>query len=234
MLTNRSTTKELIDLGPDFFSDEEYNECLGQLFIINKLVGFFRHTVNLLTYFPKNASVIDIGCGSGLFLLHLSQYFPDMSMIGLDISPAAIAFAKAQRKQWFKKNSQLNVDFQLQSSDSLTLPANSVDIIITTLVCHHLDDETLVTFLQQTLYTARLAVIINDLHRHIIAYWFYKIVSPLYTRNRLINHDGLLSIKRGFTRIELKRLLKKAGIHHYQISWGFPFRWTIILRKKQS
>ena len=168
----RSTEREFMDMGPSFYTEEEYADCLKKLFKINKLLGFFKQTVHLLSLFPKDASLVDIGCGGGQFILQLSRHYPEMTFLGLDISETAIALAQ-QRKGLIAQ-----VTFQLQPEATLALPPQSVDIVLTTLVCHHMDDDDLVLFLQTAFQAARKAVIINDLHRHPVAYWFYKILSP--------------------------------------------------------
>lgn len=225
-MKERSKAQELMDLGPAFYTPEEYADCLKILFKINKLLGFFNSTIKVLKQFPQDASLIDVGCGGGLFLLHLSEYFPNMNMLGIDVSETAIVQSQNELKRWKKSN----LEFQLQKQLALDLPKQSVDIVLTTLVCHHIDQDDLIGFLQNAYQAARKAVIINDLHRHAVAYWFYKITSPIF-RNRLITHDGLVSIQRSFKRAELERLLQQANITNYQIKWGFPFRWQVILWK---
>ena len=249
MNSERSKEKELMDCGPAFYTSEEYADCLRILFKVNKLLGFFHSTVNLLKQFPDDVSLVDVGCGGGLFLLQLSQYYPNMTLLGIDVSEAAIQQAGNELRRLADLSlptrldsvfhgediSHLekmpNVEFQLQSQLTLDLATNSVDIVLITLVCHHIDDEDLPGFLQNAHQAARKAVIINDLHRHPLAYWFYKIMSPVLFRNRLITHDGLVSIKRSFTRSELQNLLKQANIANYEIKWCFPFRWRVILWK---
>jgi cyclopropane fatty-acyl-phospholipid synthase-like methyltransferase len=232
MFTERSREKELLDLGSNYYTELEYNDCLEKLFRINKLLGFFQDTVKQLHDCKSHATVLDIGCGDGLFLLHLSQFFPDMVMLGTDISHAAIINAQHSLQIWQKKLLSKNVSFNVQDKNTFPYDKNSVDIILATLVCHHLDEDELIHFLQRTYRAARSTVIINDLQRHRVAYWFYRFTSPWVFRNRLITHDGLISILRGFTRKEWKLLLQKAGIPHYQLKWRFPFRWQLILRKK--
>lgn len=231
ILTKRSTEKELMDLGPNFYTQQEYEHCLKVLFKINKITGIYKETKHLLKKIPQNASLVDIGCGGGLFLLNLSNVYPKMRMLGIDISPAAISASQNELKQWKKTHPDLKVDFKLQTEHSLNLSNNSEDIILLTLVCHHLENEELILFLKKALDSVRIGIIINDLHRHIIAYSFYKLFSPLF-RNRLIDHDGLISIKRGFTRNELIAVLEQADIKHYQIKWCFPFRWSVMIWKK--
>jgi 2-polyprenyl-3-methyl-5-hydroxy-6-metoxy-1,4-benzoquinol methylase len=226
-MKTRSKEKEWMDLGASFYTAQEYADCLRILFRVNRMLGFFKSTIKILKQFPNDSSLIDVGCGGGLFLLNLSKYFPQMKLTGIDVSEAAIEIAKRQAK-----NNQDNPAFQLQPQMEPNLSKDSVDIVLVTLVCHHMDDEDLPGFLQNAWQAARKAVIINDLHRHVLAYSVYKMISPLLFRNRLITHDGLISIQRSFKRDELKNILKRANITHYEIKWGFPFRWRVILWKK--
>ncbi|KTC93195.1 methyltransferase domain-containing protein [Legionella cincinnatiensis] len=231
-LTKRSKEKELIDLGPDYYTPQEYIQSLKKLFKINQLMGIFKHTVHLLKQFPPNAVLVDVGCGGGLFLISLGKYYPNMRLLGLDVSKEAIQLAQDELQNCQQLNRTISIEFQLQHQPKLELTPNSVDIILINLVCHHLDDEELVHFLLKANNTARHAVIINDLQRNFFAYWFYKIISPLLFNNRLITHDGLISIQKGFTRKELKTLLKQANINNYRIKWHFPFWWSILILKE--
>lgn len=229
MFKIRSQEKELIDLGPDYYTHDEYVECLKKLFFINKFLGFFRGTLKILKKYSQHSTLLDIGCGGGLFILNLSRFFPHMQMHGIDISRQAIDEAQLSLHSWKKNKPNLRVFFQWQQQEQLV--KNSFDIILATLVCHHLDDNDLVLFLRQTYIAARQAVIINDLHRHHLSYVLYKLICPCFLKNRLIIHDGLISIRRGFIRSEWKLLLQKAGIKNYELKWCFPFRWRLILKK---
>lgn len=227
----RSMEKEIIDLGPDFYTSQEYEQSLKKLFKINKLMGIFNNTVHLLRQFSQHSVLTDVGCGGGLFLLNLSKYYPKMRLLGLDVSVEAINLAEKELHEWQQKNEDPPVKFKIQQQPELEIDTNSVDIILINLVCHHLDDEELIAFLVKANDTARKAVIINDLHRNVIAYWLYKIISPILFYNRLITHDGLLSIQKSFTRKELEFLLQQAGIKNYQLKWHFPFWWSILILK---
>ncbi|CEK12241.1 methyltransferase [Legionella hackeliae] len=229
-MIKRSQEKELIDLGPDFYNQAEYKDCLKKLFQVNKVLGIFRSTRKLLKRHPKQATLLDIGCGGGLFLLNLSQHFPEMRMLGIDINEEAIVDAQKALKEWQTKNPSSHLSFQTEHFE-YSISNNNFDILLATLLCHHLSDEELVLFLQQSYNHAKQVVIINDLHRHWLAYWLYAFISPWLFRNRLITHDGLISIKRGFTRAEWKTLLAKANIANYHLKWCWPFRWQLILRK---
>lgn len=230
-LKHRSAEKELIDLGPAYYTQEEYVDCMQKLFRVNQLLGFFKSTRKLLHSFPKTSTLLDVGCGDGLFLMNLSLSFPEMTMQGMDICAQAIEEAQNTLKKWQKKQTAKQVSFQLQQHPTVLLNKNQFDIILVTLVCHHLSDDELINFLHDIYLGANQAVIINDLQRHKTAHKLYAWLSPLLFRNRLITHDGLISIRRGFTRKEWIVFLEKAFITAYQIKWRFPFRWQIILRK---
>ena len=223
----RSNEKELLDLGPEFFTPEEYSHCMKMLFRVNKLFGFFRSTVKALKKFPPDSSLVDVGCGDGLFLMQLGEYFPAMKLSGIEIAAPAIELANAE----LKRQDLSNVSFRLLARPELDLAANSIDIVLATLMCHHLSNDELVIFFRDAVNCARQAVIINDLQRNSLAHFTYRLISPLLFRNRLITHDGLISIRRSFHRAELQALLKQAGISNYQLKWCFPFRWQLVIRK---
>ncbi|WP_412756141.1 class I SAM-dependent methyltransferase [Legionella bozemanae] len=96
----RSKEKEIIDLGHDFYTPQEYSQSLKKLFKINRLMGIFKRTVNVLQQFPSDSVLTDVGCGGGLFLLNLSKYYPKMRMLGLDISTEAIKLAEKEVLEW--------------------------------------------------------------------------------------------------------------------------------------
>lgn len=248
MITNRSQEKEWLDLGPSYYSPRQYDDCQKQLFTINRFLRIFSNTVNLLQKMPTQSALLDVGCGGGLFLLHLSTHFPEMKLLGTDISSEAISFANRELQKWQMcrgknfnhpnnsicfnhpnpSNHNINVTFHLAETPD-KLAVYDVDIILLNLVCHHLLDQELILYLQHLRSVAKNVIIINDLHRHFIPYWFYASLSPILFRNRMITHDGLISIRRGFTRSDWETILAHAGITHYQLNWRFPFCWQVIL-----
>ncbi|MDP2953280.1 MAG: N-6 DNA methylase [Chloroflexota bacterium] len=85
---------------------------------------------------PQNLVVFDPACGSGEFLrevlrqLELSGYSGHLKLIGWDVSEAASEMARFVLT-WEKRNTKLNVDYQVSRIDSLAhdWPQN-VDIIL--------------------------------------------------------------------------------------------------------
>ena len=75
--------------------------------------------------------------------------------------------------------------------------------------------------------------LINDLHRHPMAYFLFKHISRLLRLDYMVQHDGAISVARAFTRADWMRALIAAGIPMEQTSivWWFPFRYSIERRK---
>lgn len=234
MIRQRSYQPEWIDLGPDYYTPSEYRECLYQLDRIGRFLGGDRATfwaLNRLKTVPS--SILDVGCGGGLFTLRLAKHYPRTQVVGIDISQEAITFAQehAQKMQ----PSLPNVQFFVPDSPQLQEFPGQFDVVMATLVCHHLSDQDLISFLKQANQKAQQAVIINDLHRHPLATGGFAALQPLLFPNRLIRHDGLLSIRRAFTRQEWWSYLEAAGIdkQNCTVTWHWAFRWIVKIEKNQ-
>jgi 2-polyprenyl-3-methyl-5-hydroxy-6-metoxy-1,4-benzoquinol methylase len=226
MLSRRSHQLEWMDLGPSYYTNQEYRNCLYQLDRIGRFLGGDRATFWALKQLPfPPTSILDVGCGGGLFTLRLAAHYPQAQVVGIDISPDAIAFAQEHLKN--NQPSLSNIQF-LVSSPQID-EKSQFDVVMATLVCHHLSDQELISFLQQACRIAKQAVILNDLHRHPLATMGFAALVPIFFRNRMIWHDGLLSIRRSFTRQEWWNFLKAAGINEKDcsVTWHWAFRWMI-------
>lgn len=226
--SQRSDEKELIDLGQPHYTLSEYHDCMRQLGRVGRLLGGDRATLSAfesLKHAPQ--SILDVGCGGGDTARLLSNRYSECSVEGIDYSEEAIRVAKSHPHNIRYPN----LSFFKPDALELNYPSKSYDVVTTTLVCHHMNDGQLIDFLRRAATVARQAVIINDLHRHPIAYGAYGIIAPLLFNNRLITHDGLISIKRGFTKDEWIQYLKDAGFDRQQwsIAWKWAFRWTILI-----
>ncbi|KAF3362721.1 Uncharacterized protein PHSC3_000708 [Chlamydiales bacterium STE3] len=224
-MMKRSYEKELIDLGPSHYSKEEYEECLTQLARIGRFLGGDRATLQSFKNLRNPQSILDVGCGGGHFTAELARRYPNASLLGIDLSAEAIAYAQKQHG-----NAKLNnLQFVATTSPQLTYETNQFDVVTTTLVCHHMTDQQLITFLKEAYRVAKHSVIINDLHRHWLAYFSFACIAKPFFPNRLIFQDGLLSIKRGFKKKEWVDYLHAAEIplKHCHLTWHWAFRWIL-------
>jgi hypothetical protein len=114
-------------------------------------------------------------------------------------------------------------------------PDQPVDIIISSLFTHHLTNAQIVEFLRWMNSRARKGWFINDLHRHIIPYYFIKFSTALFSCNRLVRNDAAVSVARAFTRADWQRLINEAGLDSkVRVQWFFPFRLCISCNKLQD
>jgi len=225
----RSLEKEWLDQWEQHLTAAEYDDCLRKLFRINRWLNFYGDTVQILKQLPANASVLDVGCGDGLFALKLQKDLPYMKIKGIDIESAAIELAQQRLNEWHVDNQTILPEFRQETTKAILANQERFDAVISTLVCHHLSDAEIINFLQDTVAIAKRVVIINDLHRHPAASFLFKVIQPWLFSGKAIQHDGLLSIKRGFKDSDWQSLLKQAGIKSYQLQWRFPFRWRLII-----
>jgi SAM-dependent methyltransferase len=113
--------------------------------------------------------------------------------------------------------------------DALSLPfePGAFDVVTAALFLHHFADDEAVHVLRQMQTLARDGIVVNDLHRHPLAFYGLKLLSYLLPVSEMFAHDGPLSIRRGFRRDELRRLADHADLTHASVRWHWAFRWTL-------
>lgn len=208
------------------------DQTLIEIEFINKWLGGNAVTLNgfqkILEHFPKDKAltIADLGCGGGemlkLVAKKLWQQQRTASLTGIDANPNIIAFAENHAAEYpeisFKTLNILSDDFKKEP----------YDIVLATLFFHHFTkDELIATF--RSLKKMHCAVVVNDLHRHGIAYYSIKLLTKLFSKSEMVKYDAPLSVYRGFTRSELQEILQAAGIQHYVLRWRWAFRWQLII-----
>jgi len=79
--------------------------------------------------------VLSFGCSSGEELLTLHEHFPDASITGIDINPAAV---RAARRNVRRAGAQARIDV-LRAGDAEGRPAASYDVVLALAVFRHGD-----------------------------------------------------------------------------------------------
>lgn len=89
----------------------------------------------LLPLLPRGSSVLDVGCGGGLFLFLLTAYDPAATGTGIDVSPSSIGFAQ----QTLLQNSsdlQRRLSF-LHLDATRPWPVDTFDVVSLVDLLHH-------------------------------------------------------------------------------------------------
>ena len=158
-------------------------------------------------------TVLDVGTGAADIPLALlargSRTGRPLRVTGVDSRPEVLDAARAVDPRLASTQ-----DLELVVSDgrSLPWPDRSFDVVHASLVIHHLEPPDALAFLREAARVARLGVVVNDLVRARHHWLAARAVLPLMTRNRFTRHDGPLSVRRAYTRMELRALLAGAAL----------------------
>jgi SAM-dependent methyltransferase len=88
----------------------------------------------------------------------------------------------------------------------------SVDLVLVSQVVHHLAPSSAVALLRTCDRLARLGVVIADLRRGRLARLAFWCGARALRFDRVTLADGITSIRRGYTTLELRALLRAAGV----------------------
>ena len=177
----------------------------------------------------KTYKIIDIGCGGGDTLVSIAKWGRrkglQLELIGVDLKSDCIAYAsdfckaypeiKLVQKDyidWFKQNPM-------------------VDITVSSLFCHHLTNEELSDLIKHSCESSKIASMINDLHRHPLAYYSIALLTALFSKSYLVKNDAKLSVMRGFSKKEMQGFTH--SIPGVSLSWKWAFRWQVIFYQNQ-
>ncbi len=221
----RSLEPENLDKGS--YTPEEYEGCLVELRCINRWLGdenALRDSLlkEIAATELQTFSVLDVGAGSGALLRVAAQWARETNrearLTGLELNERS-ARSILEESAEFPQISSLRANgFQLPFDDQ------AFDFVIQSLTLHHFNDDGAVAILREMARVARRRIFVIDLHRSPVAYYFYKIVGPLFLHNRLIREDGALSILKSWTIEELQRLGDRAGLRNLTVEEHFPSR----------
>ena len=101
------------------------------------------------------------------------------------------------------------------------------DVILSSLVAHHMTRCELIHFLQFMDEAAQRGWLINDLLRHRLAHLGYPLLARMMRWHRIVREDGTLSIARSFRPQEWPPILDEAGITDARVFRAFPFRLCV-------
>lgn len=209
-------------------------QTLRELELINAWLGGNQITIDamaqLLSHCPekKEISIADLGCGGGDMLRTIDAWGKKnkrhLKLIGFDANPNIISFAR--------KNLADYPHLQLQTMDVFSddFQHQQFDIVIGTLFYHHFSNEQLANFFARLKQQVSIGFVINDIHRHWLAYYSIKLLTQGFSKSSMVKYDAPLSVLRAFTQKDLKTILEAANVQRYSMRWKWAFRWQVIVR----
>jgi SAM-dependent methyltransferase len=208
---------------------DTFHGCLTDLAKVNVLTLAYRPTLAFLTRVHRQGlwpgdrplSVLDVGSGHGDMLRVIKRWAArrnlDIRLTGLDRNP------------WSERSAEraLGSEGIIWVTEDLFDYRGGADVVLSSLFSHHLDDASLVRFVEWQEQTARIGWFINDLRRHPVAYYGFGLLATVMRWHRFVRHDGPVSISRAFSRADWTRLLGQAGARQAKIEDWFPFRLCV-------
>jgi 2-polyprenyl-3-methyl-5-hydroxy-6-metoxy-1,4-benzoquinol methylase len=209
----RVSPRDLPELMDGDCSYADFRECLLSLEQINRWLLGYRPTLAWLEQLPSGhklpVHIVDVGCGGGDLLRQISAWARRrgiaVELTGIDLNPyAARAAAELTPKE-------LGVSWV--TGDALVYrPEKKMDVVVSSLMTHHLEDEQIVSLLRWMEATAQAGWFINDLERSVWSSRMFGWIARAANWHRFVLHDGPASFRRAFQKEDWVRLLKAAGI----------------------
>jgi 2-polyprenyl-3-methyl-5-hydroxy-6-metoxy-1,4-benzoquinol methylase len=229
--SERSSLTELLD-EPDI-PREQLFQNLSELDRINRKLGGHAVTLSgiskLVTDKNKTYHIVDIGCGGGDAMKAIAGWAKregyKVKLTGVDMNKDCISFMNEACKE-HSEISGVVADYRDYFKNDA-----SVDIVHCSLFCHHLKDDELEELFHHLNANAKIGFVINDLHRHWLAYYGIMILTKLFNGSVLVRNDAPISVLRGFQKNELKAFLFRANVKNASLKWRWAFRYQIVSQK---
>ena len=234
----RSFLPELMDTGN--YTYVQFKACLSDIRRINRWTYAYQPTLTaveaLYRQRPSGLSpltVVDVGFGAGDMLARLAQLARrkhlHLRLLGIDINPWAVQVARELN------GPDTEVDYCCGDYRryAFTTP---IDVVISSLFTHHLDDRQIVQFITWMNRVCRIGWFISDIHRHALPYHGIVWLSRLRRLSPMVRNDAPLSVARSFRRRDWRSYLSQVANAHFAVDvrWRFPFKYTVSARRERS
>jgi len=225
MPLQRQLTPELMDdpaLGP-----AEHRRALAGLARLNAISG---SDAILWPVLKREAAgrrlrVLDVATGSGDIPVRLARRARragvTLELAGCDVSPLAVAAARERAA------AAAGAAIHYFEHDIVRdLLPGDYDVVIASLVLHHLSDESAITLLR-SMAAAAPVILVNDLSRSRVNLALVSVACRLLSRSPVVHFDGPASVRAALTIAEASILAAAAGLSGATVASRFPCRWLL-------
>ena len=205
-----------------------YAAVLHDLARVNRWTFASRPTLSFLKRALKDRDrfrLLDVGSGHGDMLRTIARWAGKRgiaaTLVGIDLNPASETIARAATDP--------DLAIAYRTGDYADHLHDGYDLIVSSLVAHHMSRPQLTAFLAAMERHARIGWLVNDLHRHRVSYAAFPLLARILRAHPIVRHDGQLSIARSFRHAEWIAWLREAAIDpaRVAITRHFPFRLCV-------
>jgi ubiquinone/menaquinone biosynthesis C-methylase UbiE len=149
-------------------------------------------------------------------------------VIGLDLGAATLDVARGSARDY--------PEIAFVQGDAVDLPLRTaaVDIVISSLVLHHLGAPAAARHLAEMDRVARRGFVANDLARSRMGYGLVWLATRLCAVNVVSRHDGPVSVTRAYVPDELRALCDAAGVRGVRIAHYRPLLRQCAIGDKRA
>jgi 2-polyprenyl-3-methyl-5-hydroxy-6-metoxy-1,4-benzoquinol methylase len=209
--------------------------ALRELPHINAWLGGYRATLTTLDRYwahrhPCELRILDVGAGIGDYAFEIVKWGRrrgvKIHVTAVDINPTTVRLAvdAADRQP---ADIRRCVEFQEGDALDLEVQRGAFDICTCALFLHHMNDSQGTQTIRQMSRVATEGIIINDIHRHALAYYGTRLFTTILPFSTMVRHDAPVSVVRAFTRAEIRGLAEAAGLKEWTLNWRWAFRWIL-------
>lgn len=213
-------------------TDAEVTEAYRELGRVNRRLAGYGATLGPLGRHGAGrlALILDVAGGDGMFAERLVE------RLGRDAAPATAWVLDLGRVSTRVAARRVPARGRIVAirgdARHLPFPDRSLDLVHTAAFLHHLGVGDAGQVLAEMCRVSRRVVVVNDLVRSWVAAGSIWLLTRLLSRNRLIRHDGPLSVLKAFRPEELLSLVRAAGPEAAGFRWRlvrtFPYRMTLV------
>jgi SAM-dependent methyltransferase len=223
-LSVRASGSELMDA--EDLPEDTYAAVVGDLARVNTITLAARPTMKFVERAIRGRPllrILDVGFGDGDMLRRIEGWarrgHRSVKLVGIDLNPRSEKAARA--------HTPLDSQIRWITGDYATLAKEPWDVVISSLVAHHMTEAELIAFIRFMEAHATIGWFINDLHRHRFAYSGFPLLARIAGWHPIVRHDGRLSIARAFRPAEWQPILTAAGVIDARVFRSFPFRLCV-------
>jgi len=196
-LRGRVLKPEILDTLPE----AEARASLNDLTRINRHWGGHSTLRHLLQENVAGAfTLLDVGAASGDMGERIREWYPQACVTSLDRIPSHLSKAPSPKV----------------AADAFALPfkSKSFDYVFCSLFLHHFTGEEIVMLLRGFGGIAKRKVLVIDLERNPVAYYFLPLTRWIFGWDPVTVNDGAISVEAAFRSPELEDLARRAGLNN--------------------
>lgn len=217
LLRRRVIRPELLDGAQEW--DARRN--LADIVLLNRRFGGHGVILEMLREVARREDqfrMLDVGAASGDTARLVRQNYRGAHVISLDLHAQNLAAAPHPKV--------LGDAFALPFADE------AFDFVFCSLFLHHFSNDQVVRLLREMHRVTKLALLVSDLERHLLSWWFVPATWPIFRWHWITMHDAPVSVRAAFTAEELGMLAERAQISARVRLHRPAFRLSMVARKR--